>query len=63
MDLKFKNAQSAAAKKLVKTIADDIAPVRIPPDKATIQVADLPFYEEFKFYAFSDTTLPPPNTR
>jgi len=63
IDLKFKNAHTDAAKKLVKTIAGDIEPVKIPPDKATIQVADLPFYDEFKFYAISDTTLPRPNTR
>jgi hypothetical protein len=63
IDLKFKTPHAAAAKKLVKTIASDIQPVKIPPDKATIKVADLPFYDEFKFYAISDTRLPPPNTR
>jgi hypothetical protein len=63
IDFKFKTPDAAVAKKLVKTIAGDIQPVRIPPDKATIRVADLPFYDEFKFYAISDTTLPAPNTR
>ena len=28
-----------------------------------VQVADLPFYDEYKLYTLSDTTLPPPNTR
>jgi hypothetical protein len=62
IDLKFKTSDGAAAKKLVKSIAGDIEP-KISPDKAMIQVADLPFYDEFKFYAISDTTLPAPNTR
>jgi len=35
----------------------------LPADKTRVQVADLPFYDEFKFYAVSDTTLPEPNTR
>ena len=63
IDLKFKTPDAATTKKLIKAIASDIEPVKIPPDKATIQVADLPFYDEFKFYAISDTTRPAPNTR
>src|ERR1700730_4178718 len=63
IDLKFKSLDAGAAKKLVEDIANDIEPVKLTPDKTAVKVADLPFYDEFKFYALSDTTLPPPNTR
>ncbi len=63
IDLKFRTLDPAEATKLVEAIAADIAPVKLPADKVTVQVADLPFYDEFKLYAISDTTLPPPNTR
>ena len=63
IDFKFKPLDAAAAKKLVEDIAGDIAPVKLSPDKTSVQVADLVFYDEFKFYALSDTTMPPPNTR
>src|SRR3984957_5715827 len=63
IDFKFKPLDAAAAKKLVEDIASEITPVKLPADKTTVQVADLVFYDDFKFYALSDTTLPPPNTR
>src|ERR1700761_6582658 len=63
IDFKFSNLDPAATKKLLEDIAGDIAPVKLPADKTTVQVADLAFYDEFKFYALSDTTLPAPNTR
>src|ERR1700733_7570603 len=63
IDFKFKSLDSDAARKLVEDISSDIAPVKLPPEKTSVQVADLVFYDEFKFYALSDTTLPPPNTR
>jgi hypothetical protein len=63
IDLKFDNLDPAATKKLVDEIADDIAPIKLPEGKVSIQAASLPFYDEFKLYAVSDTTLPPPNTR
>jgi hypothetical protein len=63
IDLKFQPLDPAATQKMLADIASDIAPVKLPEGKTTIQVADLPFYDEFKFYAVSDTTLPQPNTR
>jgi len=63
IDLKFTNLDPASAAKLVADIADDIAPVKLTADKTSVQAADLPFYDEFKFYALSDSTVPPPNTR
>src|ERR1700682_2603355 len=60
---KFNTLEAAATQNLLTEIASDLAPVKLPPDKTTVQVADLPFYDEFKFYALSDTTLPKPNTR
>jgi hypothetical protein len=63
IDLKFQTLDAAATQKLLADIATDIAPIKLPEGKTTIQVADLPFYDEYKFYTLSDTTLPPPNTR
>jgi len=63
IDFKFKSLDTAAVNKLIGDIADDIAPVKLAADKTTGQVADLVFYDDFKFYALSDTTLPAPNTR
>ncbi len=63
IDLKFADLDSAAVQKLLGDIASDIAPVKLAEGKTSVQVAELPFYEEFKLYALSDTTLPQPNTR
>jgi hypothetical protein len=63
IDFEFKTLDPAAAQKLVEDISGDIGTVKLPPDKTTVQVADLPFFDEFKFYALSDTLLPAPNTR
>jgi hypothetical protein len=63
IDLKFSPLDSAATEKLLADIASDIAPVKLPAGKTLVEVADLPFYDDFKFYTLSDTTLPPPHTR
>ncbi len=63
IDLDFQALDAAATQKLLSDIASDIAPVTLPGGKTTVQAASLPFYDEFKFYALSDTTLPQPNTR
>lgn len=63
IDLNFQTLDAAATQKLLSDIASDIAPVKLTEGKTTVQVADLPFYDEFKFYALSDTSLPAPNTR
>ena len=63
IDLIFKTLDPTAAQKLVAEIANDITPITLPADKTSVQVADLPFYGEFRLYALSDTTLPPPNPR
>ncbi|MFY9286872.1 MAG: hypothetical protein WAO98_00050 [Alphaproteobacteria bacterium] len=63
LDLNFKNLDAAATQELLLDIANDISPVNLPADKTVVQVADLPFYDEFKLYTLSDTTLPAPNTR
>lgn len=62
-DVEFKNLDPATTQKLLMDIGADIAPVKLPAGKTTVSVVDLPFYDDFKFYAFSDTTLPQPNTR
>jgi len=63
IELSFQNLDAAAAQKLVNDIATEITPVKLPPDQTSIQVASVPFYDDFKFFALSDKTLPPPNTR
>jgi hypothetical protein len=63
IDFKFQTLDTTAAKQLLADIASDIEPVKLPADKTVVQVTDLPFYDEFKLYALSDTTLPAPNTR
>lgn len=63
IDLAFQTLDPAAVQKLLADIADDIAPVTLTDGKVIAQVADVPFYDEFKFYALSDTALPAPNTR
>ena len=52
-----------AAQAILAEIAPTILPVKLPHDKTLIQVADLPFYKDYKFYALTDMTLPPPNVR
>lgn len=52
-----------AAQAILAEIAPAILPVKLPHDKTLVQVADLPFYKDYKFYALTDMTLPPPNVR
>jgi hypothetical protein len=63
IDLNYHTLDADAAQKFLTAIAVDILPVTLPEGKTTVQVADLPFYDDYKFYAISDTTLPAPNTR
>lgn len=62
-DIEFKPLDPAATQKMLADISGDIAPVTLPAGKTDIRVCDLPFYDDYKFYALSDTTLPQPNTR
>jgi hypothetical protein len=62
-DVDFKLLDPAATQKFLTDIGADIAPVALPAGKAEVRVADLPFYDNYKFYAIGDTTLPQPNTR
>lgn len=62
-DVEFKPLDPAATQKFLMDIGVDIAPVKLPAGKTEVGVIDLPFYDEFKFYAITDTTLPKPNTR
>lgn len=59
----FETLTPDAAKALLAEIAPEIEPVRLPSDKTLVQVMSLPFYDEYKFYALTDMTLPPPNVR
>lgn len=62
-DVEFTALDAAATKKLLADIEDEIAPVTLPADKTDVHVHALPFYDDFKLYAISDTTQPKPNTR
>lgn len=59
----FQKLDAAATQKMLADIASEIAPVTLPEGKTVIGVSDLPFYDEFKLYAISDTSMPAPNTR
>jgi hypothetical protein len=63
IDLTFQNLDAAATQALLADIADDVSPVKFTEGKTSVQSAALPFYDEFKLYALSDSTLPQPNTR
>ena len=63
IDLKFKTLDAAATHAFLEEIAKDVAPIVFPEGKTIVQVVDLEFYDEFKLYALTDTTLPAPNTR
>jgi hypothetical protein len=62
-DIPLQTLDKDAAQKFLTGIANDVAPVKFPEGKTVVKVAALPFYDEFKLYAVSDTTLPEPNTR
>ena len=62
-DIVFEALNPDAAREILTAIAPEILPVKLPLDKTLVQVASLPFYDEFKFYALTDMTLPPPNVR
>ncbi|MDR3450607.1 MAG: hypothetical protein P4M15_12845 [Alphaproteobacteria bacterium] len=63
LDLTFQPLDAAATQKLLAAIAVDISPVTLPADKTKVEVAALSFFDEFKLYTLSDTSLPSPNTR
>jgi len=63
LDITFQPVDEASAQKILSEIATDLIPVKLPADKTVVQCAKLPFYDEFKLYALSDTTKSEPNTR
>jgi hypothetical protein len=63
INIEFNNLSAVETKKVLADIASDIAPVKLVDGKTSVQVADLPFYNEFRLYALSDLVLPQPNTR
>jgi hypothetical protein len=62
-DIPFKPLDAAATQKFLADIASDIEPIKLTEGRVSVEVADLPFYEEHKLYAISDLALPAPNTR
>jgi len=62
-DIKFETLTPDNARAFLTLIAKDMLPVSVPVDKTLVQMASLPFYEDYKFYALTDMTLPPPNVR
>ncbi len=62
-DITFETLSPDAARSFLATIAHDLLPVKVPADKTLVQVATLPFYDDYKFYALTDMTLPAPNVR
>lgn len=62
-DFAFETLSPEAARDFIQEIARDLLPISVPADKTLVQVAALPFYDEYKLYALTDMTLPPPNVR
>ena len=62
-DLAFETLSPEDTRAFLGEIAQDLLPISVPADKTLVQVAALPFYDEYKLYALTDMTLPPPNVR
>ncbi|MDD3181791.1 MAG: hypothetical protein PHD48_03170 [Alphaproteobacteria bacterium] len=62
-DLEFTALAPEEARSFLALIAHDMLPVSVPQDKTLVQVAVLPFYEEYKLYALTDMTLSGTNIR
>jgi len=62
-DQPFLPLDPAATQKFLADVAPLIAPVTLTEGKTSVQCLALPFYDDFKLYAVTDSTLPPPNTR
>ena len=63
IDVEFKALSPDEGRTFLTGIARDLLPISLPQDKTLVQAADLPFYEEYRLYALTDMTLPPPNVR
>ena len=63
IDLSFQTLDATATQKFLADIATDIAPVTFAEGKTIVQSAELSFYDEYKLYSVTDTSLPAPNTR
>lgn len=62
-DLAFETLSPDDTRAFLSEIAQDLLPISVPADKTLVQVAALPFYDDYKLYALTDMTLPPPNVR
>lgn len=62
-ELHLKALPPDEGKQILSAIAPEIAPVSLPFDQTLVEVMDLPFYEDVKFYALTDMTRPLPNVR
>ncbi len=62
-DLAFTALSPDDGRAFIATIAKDLLPISVPSDKTLVEVAELPFYEDYKLYALTDMTLPEPNVR
>jgi len=61
--LTFQALPPDEARAFLAAIAHDLLPITAPADKTLVQVASPPFYDEYKVYALTDMSLPPPNVR
>jgi len=61
--LTFNPVDARTAQAVIEAAAPFIEPATYPSGKTVVQVAELPFFEDVKLYALTDTTLPEPNTR
>jgi hypothetical protein len=62
INLSWQDLDEVSAARLVEEVNAE-APYQLPKTKTKVRVAALPFYDDYKFYGLSDTSLPPPNER
>ncbi len=62
-DQTFQALDAVATQKFLADVAPLVSPIKFADGKTSVQCASLPFYDDFKLYAVSDSSLPPPNTR
>jgi hypothetical protein len=57
-NITFHDVAPDTVQELLTGIAPAITPATLAPDRTYVQMAILPFYEDFKLYTFSDLRLP-----
>ena len=60
-DTNFQELAHDSMRQILSEIAPTISPVTLSPNDTLIEVAKLPFYDDFKLYSLTDLRLPAQN--